>query len=232
MKSEFRLVFNDIFTSSVWEEEPHVRLLWIYFIVSRDQHGEVYGTNSGLARMVNLSVEQIEDALRVLSSPDPESTSSAEEGRRIVWVSNNRWRVVNHEHYSSLDNLEKKRAAHRVAQEKYRNGPEAPAEGLTVPAMVRFNEFWAKYPHVHHDNKAAAQALWAKLNAAVQARCLTAVELYRRYLEAQDRLGTKYVKKASNWLRDAGWDSDWVPPKEQGAGKGSGSLYTGMLPDF
>jgi hypothetical protein len=263
---QFGLVFEDIFMSSLMSEQLHVRWAWVSFIVSRDKHGEVYGTTSRLAQKFGLTIEQMEDALQVLSSPDPDSTSEAEEGRRIISYGSNRWGVVNHEYYQSLEQLEKKRAQSRATSEKYRKtkgGDSARVTGdipsvsvstsvasvskeeewecegekkpATTPAMARFDTWWNSYPHAWEENKAPAQAEWLKLNAACQKACIEAVPRYLTYLQRQGWGNTRYVQKASNWLKNKGWDKAWTAPEkppQDGGFRGRGQRDPDFKPKF
>lgn len=119
---------GSILTSSVWAEPYHVRLVWIGILAVKDKDGLVVGTTKGLARVFGVTTEECEEALSVLSSPDPDSQSQAEEGRRIIREEIDGrmvWRVVNHEFYRNLESREeqKERTRIRVARhrEKRRN---------------------------------------------------------------------------------------------------------------
>jgi len=64
--------------------------------------------------------KKIEEAIKFLCSPDPKSTTPAEEGRRLAQITNFDYRVVNGAHYARIVNEEKRREQFRVAQTKYR----------------------------------------------------------------------------------------------------------------
>ena len=77
-----------------------------------------------IAEEVGLTVEQVQNALLELESPDPDSRSPEEDGRRIVKMDDHRawgWRIVNHGKYRSIRSEEDRREQNRIAQEKWRN---------------------------------------------------------------------------------------------------------------
>lgn len=76
-----------------------------------------------IAEEVGLPIEQVRAALDVLESPDNESRSPAEEGRRIVRVDEHRmwgWRVVNYGKYRAIRNEDDRRKQNREAQARWR----------------------------------------------------------------------------------------------------------------
>lgn len=65
-------------------------------------------------------VEAVEKAIQFLCSPDPKSTSKADEGRRLVQISDFDYRVVNHAKYRAIKNEEQRREQNRLAQARHR----------------------------------------------------------------------------------------------------------------
>jgi hypothetical protein len=251
---EFGLVFNEIFSSSVWEEEPHVRLVWIYLIVNRDKDGAVFGTNAALARRVNLPVEQVEDALRVLSSPDPNSSSEAEEGRRILPAGNNQWVVVNHEHYTKVENLAKRRAQTRERVRKHRESKDCNATSVTcnapsvsvsvsesmsstrskdIEAKERFGVFWELYPKKVASSK--CQKKFLALSKRDQGAILEALPVHRRMWDAEGRM-RKYIPNPETWLNQRRWEDEIseedLNPKPKGGFRGRGQRDPNFVGKF
>lgn len=93
-------VFRQILDSSIWEEEPHVRVLWITMLVIASEpgrDGEIDMTERALAGRACLSLDQTRSGLERLMAPDKGSRSPLEEGRRLVPTSDRGWgwRIVN-----------------------------------------------------------------------------------------------------------------------------------------
>lgn len=94
----FVLLWSKILDSSIWKESESTRIVWFTLLAMKDDHGIVLAAPSGLAHRARVSQEKCDEAIRVLSSPDPESSSKAEDGRRIVEIPGG-WSIVNHEAY-------------------------------------------------------------------------------------------------------------------------------------
>lgn len=91
-------LFGSILQSSIWDQALHVRVAWVAMLAACDSAGVVHGTVGGLARVFNLSVEQMEDALARFTAPDPHSRTPDHEGRRIEVVPGG-WRLLNYRAY-------------------------------------------------------------------------------------------------------------------------------------
>lgn len=70
-------------------------------------NGVVEASESAIHRMANVTVEEAKDALRILSSPDPNSKSQEFEGRRIEKV-NGGFRLLNYFNYRECKSPEEK----------------------------------------------------------------------------------------------------------------------------
>src|SRR5688572_19625127 len=77
----------DLTDSSIWEEPYHVRILWITLMARKKSDQVVYADEYKLRKWSNLNtIEEVSDALRVLSSPDTKRPNQPFEGRRIEKV--------------------------------------------------------------------------------------------------------------------------------------------------
>lgn len=84
--SGYTKLFANIVTSSIWAEPLHVRVMWTTLLALCGSDGVAKVSENSVWRLANITEAEAEDALRILSSPDPFSKSQAEEGRRIVRV--------------------------------------------------------------------------------------------------------------------------------------------------
>ena len=102
MALSFAPIFNNILDSSVWEEEYHVRLLWLTLLTLKDSDQVVRGYNAyKLARRANITPEEAQNALDILSSPDKKWPDQAFEGRRIEQVAGDSYRILNGAEYQT-----------------------------------------------------------------------------------------------------------------------------------
>jgi len=80
-------------------------------------------TTGGLSRLANITIEQAEDALRVLSSPDKDTLTQEHEGRRIERVDSG-WKLLNWDKYREQARKQILREQNRAAQARYRDRVE------------------------------------------------------------------------------------------------------------
>ena len=91
-------LFHGIVHSTIWDEPAEVRLVWITMLALADAHGEVHASVPGLAHAARVSLDGCRHALERLSSPDDESRSKEDGGRRIRAIDGG-WFLINHEKY-------------------------------------------------------------------------------------------------------------------------------------
>jgi hypothetical protein len=80
------------------KESKETRLVWLTMLMLKDSDGIVQSSMVGLADCAKVTEEECQEAVRVLTSPDPDSSSSAEEGRRAISVPGG-WKIVNSDLY-------------------------------------------------------------------------------------------------------------------------------------
>lgn len=94
----FTKLFASITESSVWVEPHFVLRVWIGMLARADADGIVEGSVPGFANLCRVSVEEMEEALRILSAPDKHSRCKEHEGRRIEAFDGG-WLVLNYAKY-------------------------------------------------------------------------------------------------------------------------------------
>jgi len=119
----FAKIFNQIFASSI-AENYQVRHIFMDLLVLADRDGVVDMTPQAIARTINVPLELLTSSLSTLSTPDPDSRSPDEDGRRIVLLDAHRdwgWRIVNFAAYHKMRNEDGRRDYQRDYQQKRRN---------------------------------------------------------------------------------------------------------------
>lgn len=135
--SSYAKIFDSLLTSSVWQESDKVVRVWIAMLLMKDQDGVVNAAVPGLAAFANVSRDECQQALEVLSGPDPFSRTPDLDGRRIVKVETG-WRVVNHAKYRELLSATDRRAYKREHEQARRDRQhEAGAEAAAVVRRLR-----------------------------------------------------------------------------------------------
>lgn len=88
-------------------------------IILADKGGQVDMTPEAISRRTTIPLDVVALGLTELEKPDPHSRSPAEEGRRIVRLSDERewgWRIVNYDHYRKIRSQEERREYMRQYQ--------------------------------------------------------------------------------------------------------------------
>lgn len=121
-----------LFASSVWEEDLHTRIVWLTLLALAQEPanqnmgpGVIAITPGNLMRMALVSREQLEDALKKLTAPDP--FSRTDPGKARLEVLENGYRIPAFELYNDRDVYEnwkeqKREAGRRRAENAVREG--------------------------------------------------------------------------------------------------------------
>jgi hypothetical protein len=121
---------SKLITSSLWDEPPEVRLVFMAFLAISDWDGFVDIPNErALARVMNLEIDYLERALSVLTRPDKGSRTPDREGIR-VFRDGTGWRVVNYEKYREFRSSAQE--ATRLRVERYRAKSSVTSNGGNV----------------------------------------------------------------------------------------------------
>lgn len=94
MSRKYEKVFKSITESSIWSEPTCTRIVWITLLAKADRHGRFFGNSALLAHLANVTLDECENALKTLLSPDQYAVYTDNEGRRIEAIDNG-WRFLN-----------------------------------------------------------------------------------------------------------------------------------------
>lgn len=112
--------FESAFTGSMVGSGAPVFAVWGYVIAHARPPGMVEINPLVLATMIGCKEEEIERAIDYLTSPDPNSRSDAEDGRRMIKMGAFLYSVPNWQHYQALRNDQERRAYNAEAQRRHR----------------------------------------------------------------------------------------------------------------
>lgn len=112
-------LFNSIVTSTIWTEDDKTRIVWITMLAIADKNGEVQGSIPGLARIAAVPVEDCRTAISKFLSPDPDSRTKDDEGRRIEEIDGG-WALLNHQKYREMASKEESRESEAKRKARYR----------------------------------------------------------------------------------------------------------------
>lgn len=131
--SQYTKLFHSILDSTVWQQPPHVKIVWITMLAMVDRHGDVEASVPGLALRAGVERSQCEQALAILMAPDPDSRTKDHDGRRVEEIRGG-WHLLNHEYYRQKMSADEKRekAAERQRRRRAKLADNAEAVTLSV----------------------------------------------------------------------------------------------------
>ena len=128
----FGKIFAHTFTGSMLGKGPTVFAVWAYAIANLKPPGTVELNPNLLGAILGAPVEDIEEALGVLTSPDPKSrTKEGHEGRRLIRKGEYLYFAPTFERYRN-GTPEEKAAANAARQKRFRERKKA-----TVPKHTK-----------------------------------------------------------------------------------------------
>lgn len=154
-------LFQSIITSTIWSEDDKTRIVWITLMALADKNGEVQGSVPGIARLAGVSVDDCRSAIEKFLSPDPDSRTKDDGGRRIEIIDGG-WTLINHQKYrkmaSDADRLEKAAIRQKRFRERgLRNGPGIPDSNAIVTLPSRTSDAPVTQ-ELHQNSQAEAEA--------------------------------------------------------------------------
>lgn len=126
---------NSILTSTIWMEDDHTRIVWLTLLAMSDRHGEVQASIPGLANIARVPVESCRAAIEKFLSPDPDSRTKDDDGRRIEIIDGGFF-ILNHSKYRNLSSDEDRKQKAATRQKRYR---ERLKRNVTVTSPLRQN---------------------------------------------------------------------------------------------
>ena len=125
-------VHKSMLLSSIWDEDHITRITWVTLLMMSDQNGYVGASVTGIAHMARLSVEEATQALERLMSPDANSRSKTNEGRRVV-EHDRGYLLVNYTAIMEGTDEVARKATQRAASKRHRAQQEEPLQSEAEP---------------------------------------------------------------------------------------------------
>lgn len=227
-------IFMSIFDSTINEQPPHVFKVWVALIAfAQDGDGIVDMTVKALANRTELPIEQVQNAITILGSPDPMSRCQEQEGRRIVPIPDRPygWQIVTFAHYRDIKRSGDRREYMReymrerrgtskqiVSKRKQSLGRLADTASASASSNTSalFEERWSRYPKKDGKREAARSFAKSVTDELQLARFDRALANYMGKIEAE-KTAMKYVKNGSTFF--ANWEDfvEYEPPRESQA---------------
>lgn len=113
-------LFDSLIHSTLWQEDLHIKVVWVTMLAMADSNGEVYASIPGLAKAAGVTIPQCEEALGVFLAPDPYSRSKECEGRRLCEIKGG-WELINYKYYRELKSSEQEKEFAAERAKRYRD---------------------------------------------------------------------------------------------------------------
>ena len=110
--SSFTKLDSGIVNSTIWVQPHDVLRVWIAMLALASSEGVVRTAAPALAHTCMIPLDRMREILLILESPDEDSRSDAEGGRRIMKIEGG-WFLVNYAEYRKKISAEEKREADR-----------------------------------------------------------------------------------------------------------------------
>ncbi len=188
---------QSILTSTVWMEDDHTRLVWLTLLALADRNGEVQASVPGLANLARVPVPSCRVAIDAFLSPDPDSRTKDDGGRRLEEIDGG-WVLVNHAKYRALASDEDRKLKAAIRQQRAR---DKRASRLVTPKSLQIPQAEAE---AEADTKAQTHAQERVRVTAVQSPTTEiadrAAALLDTYAESytKHRKGAKHLRLGSN----------------------------------
>ena len=119
MGQTFVKLFSSITDSTIWAEPDRTRLVWITLLAMADAQGCIWASIPGLANRARVPVEDCRTALDTFLTPDRDSRTPDNEGRRIEIIDGG-WRLLNYTRFREMKNEEARKASKREYMRRWR----------------------------------------------------------------------------------------------------------------
>jgi hypothetical protein len=125
----YNKLFTRILDSSVWLESHTTRIVWLTLLAAMDQDGMArFASLENLARRAIVTPEEAAAAVKVLESPDADSSDRDNDGRRIARVPGG-WLVLNAAKHRAIVTANESRRLTRERSQRYRDNQKKKRDG-------------------------------------------------------------------------------------------------------
>jgi len=214
--SGFTKLVPEIIQSSMWNESSDVRIVWITMLAIKDESGYVQGNEKTLARLANVSLDSVTEALQVFLGPDSSSKTPDNEGRRVAPAAGG-YIVLNSDIYRAHDDVKREQTRLRVKRHREKmkekddndNGNATvtlPSASASASVSIGINKGTKRGSLVSHGEFGRVRLSKDEMDRLVAAHgdsdTLTAIEFLDTYIEQK---GNKYknhyaAMKADSWV--------------------------------
>lgn len=166
-----------------------------------------------LATILGEKPEDVDAGIKFLCSPDNDSTSKLEGGKRIVPLApgSMEYRVVNGDKYQEIREYEDRKEQNREAQARWRNKQKANGGAGAPISDADFETFWSAYPR--KVGRVSALKAWKRDGRPELSVLIAALEKWKGTDQWQ-KDGGKFVPYPASWLNGKRWEDEMLAGEE------------------
>lgn len=169
MPTVYNKLFTKILDSSIWLASDTTRIVWITLIAAMDEDGFCpFATVENLAARARVELKAAKKAVAELESPEPETATADNDGRRIERVPGG-WLVINASKYRQMVTrlVVREQTRERVKRHRARNASvtacNAPVLNVTPSEAVSGSEAESTYKRSGIPNSEKEAIEWASM---------------------------------------------------------------------
>ncbi len=212
-----------ILLSSIMACDPKTFKVWIALLAACKPDGIAPVSSVGISSVCRLSLDETKAAIEELSSPDTESRSIQNEGKRIERVDGG-YRIINYQKFREL-NYKEADAKRKYEERKKKTCPEMSGDMADINASASasasascikegmqggndfstlFLEFWSSYPR--KEGKGAAYKSWMKISSPGETLQLILIALeWQKQTEQWKKDNGQYIPMPATYLNQQRW---------------------------
>ena len=245
-------VFRQMYKGSMFRTGWEAIVTMQQFIVLADRDGIVDMTLEAIAAETTIPLEVLQKGLGVLMSPDPNSRTPDEDGKRVELLDERRdwgWRLINFQKYRKLQSEEDRREYHRQYWHKRQKNKtqQASTDSIQADAEAKAEAKAVKKLRTHSASpspaleairpifpKRAGSQPWAKAEKAIHARLsegervevlMDGARRYAEFCRVTGKLETEYVMQAATFFGpDRRYLEAWAAPATKADVRLAGNL--------
>ena len=224
----FTKLDEGIIYSSLMGEDDSVFKIFTALMAGCKSNGICPFSPVFLSSITKKSIEEIHRCLEILESPDPDSRSITDEGRRIRRVDGGFF-LINYQKYRDWTYSDNPEAVKKRLQREKKRGdiqghvPDIQGHSASASVSVSvsskergckgetFTRFIAAYPDNHNAQGPECEKYMAQHSSLADLIITRAAEYagYCKKCDPSTYPNSQYIKQASNWLWDENYNIDW-----------------------
>lgn len=211
------------------EESINVRYVFMMMLAIADPEGVVIGTDVAISRRLNIPIGEFVRCIEELGSPDPNSNSQENEGRRIITSDGERgYLIVNYRTYRGLRDEDERREYMRDYMRNRRKAERGEGVATVNSRKQRKSQLAKEGASSSESSKGSPEGVFVNLPDALSTEQFKATWIeYLAYRKQARQGGFTPIGISQKWKEMEGWgpEASIVSMKTAMANGWKGTFY-------